>query len=126
MTRILFIPPDGTEQAVEAELDQSVMQAAVGVLVQGIAADYGGACTCATCHGYVDEASVTLVPPPSSSEAEMIDAGCFDVLPVSGLTCQIKVYPGARRSDHSPAASADMTMHEEFVFATNFLVRCRI
>ena len=93
MTRILFILPDGREQAVEALPSQSVMQAAIGAMVPGITADCGGACTCATCHGYVDAAWADRVPPPSSDEAEMIDAGCLDVLPLSRLTCQIKVTP---------------------------------
>ena len=91
MIRILFIQPDGREQAVQARPGQSVMQAAIGAMVPGITADCGGACTCATCHGYVDEAWVARVPPASADEAEMIDAGCLDVLPSSRLTCQIKV-----------------------------------
>ena len=91
MTRIHFIQPDGREQAVDANPGQSVMQAAIGALVPGIVADCGGACTCATCHGYGDEAWVDRVPPASADEADMIDAGCLAVQPNSRLTCQIKV-----------------------------------
>ncbi len=91
MTRILFIQPDGREQSVEARPGQSVMQAAVAALVPGIVADCGGACSCATCHGYVDESWQGRVPTPSADEAEMIDAGCLDVEPTSRLTCQIQV-----------------------------------
>jgi 2Fe-2S ferredoxin len=91
MTRIHFIQPDGQEQSVEAQPGQSVMQAAIGALVPGITADCGGACTCATCHGYVDEAWMGRVPPASADEVDMIDAGCFDVQPNSRLTCQIRV-----------------------------------
>ena len=91
MTRILFIRPDGHEVAVDARPGQSVMQAATGAMVPGITADCGGACTCATCHGYVDEAWIGRVPPASEEEAEMIDAGCLDARPNSRLTCQIKV-----------------------------------
>ena len=91
MTCILFIQPDGREQSVQGDSGQSVMQAAIGALVPGIVADCGGACSCATCHGYVDEAWVDKVPPPSAEEAEMIDAGCLDVQPNSRLTCQIKL-----------------------------------
>jgi 2Fe-2S ferredoxin len=93
MTRILFIQPDGREQVVEARSGQSVMQAAIGAMVPGIVADCGGACSCATCHGYVDTAWTDRVPPASEDEAEMIDAGCLDVLPTSRLTCQIKITP---------------------------------
>jgi len=91
MTRILFIQPDGREQSAEGDPGQSVMQAAIGAVVPGIVADCGGACSCATCHGYVDEAWIDRVPPPSAEEADMIDAGCLDVLPNSRLTCQIRL-----------------------------------
>ena len=91
MTRILFIQPDGREQAAEGDLGQSVMQAAIGAMVPGIVADCGGACSCATCHGYVDDAWVDRVPPPSAEEFDMIDAGCLDVQPTSRLTCQIRL-----------------------------------
>jgi 2Fe-2S ferredoxin len=93
MTRILFIQPDGREQAVDATPGQSVMQAAVAAMVPGIVADCGGACTCATCHGYIDDAWAGRVPPPSNDEAEMIDAGCLDARATSRLTCQIEVTP---------------------------------
>ena len=91
MTRILFIQPDGREQSAEGDLGQSVMQAAIGAMVPGIVADCGGACSCATCHGYVDAAWLDRVPPPSAEEADMIDAGCLDVQPTSRLTCQIRL-----------------------------------
>ena len=91
MTRIVFIQQDGRQQAVDAQPGQSVMQAAIGAMVPGITADCGGACTCATCHGYVDEQWVPRVPAPSADELDMIDAGCLDALPNSRLTCQIKI-----------------------------------
>jgi 2Fe-2S ferredoxin len=91
MTSIFFIQPDGREQQADAQPGQSVMQVALGAVVPGITADCGGACTCATCHGYVDEAWVSRVPPPSADELDMIDAGCLDALPNSRLTCQIKI-----------------------------------
>ena len=91
MTRIFFIQPDGRVQVAEARPGLSVMQAAVGAMVPGIVADCGGACTCATCHGYVDAAWLDRVAPPSADELEMIDAGCLDTLPNSRLTCQIKI-----------------------------------
>lgn len=91
MPQLIFIQPDGTEQHVQADIGQSVMQAAVDNLVPGIVADCGGACTCATCHGYVDDSWADRVPPGSEDELGMIDAGCFNVRPTSRLTCQLKV-----------------------------------
>ena len=68
-----FEPPPvsgqrGASDEVEVQPGQSVMQAAVAAMVPGIVADCGGACTCATCHGYVDEDSSPRVPPPSADE----------------------------------------------------------
>jgi len=91
MTHIFFIHKDGSEQQAQADIGQSVMQVALSAMVQGITGDCGGACTCATCHGYVDEAWISLVPPSSVDELDMIDAACLNALPNSRLTCQIKV-----------------------------------
>ena len=91
MPHIRFIQPDGSLQNVEAEDGQSVMQAAVNALVPGIVADCGGACACATCHGYIDDEWVDRVPPASPDELDMIDGGCLDARPTSRLTCQVKI-----------------------------------
>lgn len=91
MISISFVQQDGREQHALAQPGQSVMQVALGAMVPGITADCGGASTCATCHGYVDEAWVSRVPPPLAPEAEMIDAACLNALPNSRLTCQIKI-----------------------------------
>ena len=55
-----------------------------------VAAECGGACACATCHVYVEEAWREKVGPPSPMEEDMLDFG-FDVRPNSRLSCQIKV-----------------------------------
>ena len=91
MPQIVFIQPDGREHPVQARSGQSVMQAAIDAVVPGITADCGGACTCATCHGYVEAEWVSRVPPASSDEREMIDAGCLHAQPNSRLTCQIEM-----------------------------------
>ena len=55
-----------------------------------IKAECGGACACATCHVYVDEAWREKVGEPSPMEEDMLDFG-YDVKPSSRLSCQIKV-----------------------------------
>ena len=90
MARITFIQNDGTERVVEAEPGMTVMEAAVKNSIPGIAAECGGACACATCHVYVDEAWREKVGAPSPMEEDMLDFG-FDVRPNSRLSCQIKV-----------------------------------
>jgi ferredoxin, 2Fe-2S len=91
MPRITFIEHNGAVHVVESEEGQSLMQAAVGNLVPGVTADCGGAGTCATCHGYIDESWAGRVPPPSPDERDMIESGCLHIRENSRLTCQVRV-----------------------------------
>jgi ferredoxin, 2Fe-2S len=90
MAKITFIQPDGTRQEVVAEPGMTVMEAARKELVAGIEAECGGACSCATCHVYVDDGWREKVGPPSQMEEDMLDFA-FDVRASSRLSCQIKV-----------------------------------
>jgi 2Fe-2S ferredoxin len=90
MAKITFIQPDGSEQVVTGEPGMTVMETAKKNLVPGIEAECGGACSCATCHVYVEEAWREKVGPPSEMEEDMLDFA-FDVRPSSRLSCQIKV-----------------------------------
>jgi ferredoxin, 2Fe-2S len=90
MAKITFIQPDGSRQEVVAEPGMTVMEAARKELVPGIEAECGGACSCATCHVYVEEAWREKVGPPSEMEEDMLDFA-FDVRESSRLSCQIKV-----------------------------------
>ena len=55
-----------------------------------IKAECGGACSCATCHVYVDEAWFGRLPPPSEEEEDLLYS-TLDKKPTSRLSCQIKV-----------------------------------
>jgi 2Fe-2S ferredoxin len=90
MPKITYIEHTGEARTVEAEIGSTVMEAAIKNMVPGIEAECGGACACATCHVYVDEAWSDTVGPPSSMEEDMLDFA-FDVRPTSRLSCQIKV-----------------------------------
>ena len=90
MATITFIQNDGTERVVQAEPGMTVMEAAVKNGVVGIAAECGGACACATCHVYVEEAWREPTGSPEQMEEDMLDFA-FDVRPSSRLSCQIKV-----------------------------------
>ena len=90
MPKITFIQPDGTSQAIEAEAGGTAMEAAKKHLVAGIEAECGGACACATCHVYVDDAWRAKVGDPAEMEEDMLDFA-FDVRPTSRLSCQIKM-----------------------------------
>jgi ferredoxin, 2Fe-2S len=90
MAKIAYIQPDGSEQVVDAENGMTVMEAAKKNVIEGIEAECGGACACATCHVYVDEAWHEKTGGPSEMEEDMLDFA-FDVRPTSRLSCQIKV-----------------------------------
>ena len=90
MARITYILHDGTERVVEAESGMTVMEAAVKNSVPGIAAECGGACACATCHVYVDDAWASKTGAKSAMEESMLDFA-ENVEPSSRLSCQIKV-----------------------------------
>ena len=90
MAKITYIQPDGTENVVEAKTGWSVMEGAIKNRVRGIDADCGGACACATCHVYVDEAWSDKTGSPSAMEESMLDFA-EGVQDNSRLSCQIKV-----------------------------------
>lgn len=90
MAKITFIQPDGSQQTVDAKNGMTVMEAAKLNDVAGIEAECGGACACATCHVYVDDAWQAKAGKPESMEEDMLDFA-FDVREASRLSCQIKV-----------------------------------
>ncbi|MFN3673643.1 MAG: 2Fe-2S iron-sulfur cluster-binding protein [Bosea sp. (in: a-proteobacteria)] len=53
-----------------------------------IKAECGGACSCATCHVYVDPDWLSKLHPPLEEEIERLD-DAYDVRPNSRLSCQI-------------------------------------
>jgi 2Fe-2S ferredoxin len=90
MTKITFVQQDGTSIETEAQNGATVMETAIMNAIPGIVAECGGACTCATCHVYVDDAWTETVGGPSNMEEDMLDFA-FDVKEQSRLSCQIKV-----------------------------------
>jgi len=90
MPTITFVQQDGSKQTVEAKSGQTAMEAAIANTVPGIVAECGGACSCATCHVYVDDAWSERVGGPSEMEEDMLDFA-FDVRPTSRLSCQIRL-----------------------------------
>jgi 2Fe-2S ferredoxin len=90
MPKIIFIMRDGARHEVDVDNGYSVMEAAINNNIEGIVAECGGACACATCHSYVDEAWLDKVPPMDDMEDSMLDAA-YERRDNSRLTCQIEV-----------------------------------
>ena len=92
MAKITYIEHNGTQHEIDVPDGLSVMEGAIRNMVPGIDADCGGACACATCHVYVDEAWQAKTGERSSMEDSMLDFAS-EVEPNSRLSCQIKVTP---------------------------------
>ena len=90
MPKITFVTPDGERHKVDVDNGYSVMEAAINNNIDGIVAECGGACACATCHGYIDEAWTEKMPEMDDMEDSMLDAA-YERRDNSRLTCQLEV-----------------------------------
>lgn len=90
MVEITFIEFDGSQRKCDAQPKMSVMEVAVKNQVEGIEADCGGACACATCHVYVAEPWMEVVGDPNQMENDMLEFA-VDVRENSRLACQVRV-----------------------------------
>ncbi len=90
MPKIKFISFDGKSIEADAEIGSTVMEVAIKNLVSGVDAECGGACACATCHVYVDDAWKEVTGEPEAMEEDMLDFA-YEVQPNSRLSCQIKI-----------------------------------
>ena len=90
MPRIVYIEPDGAHVEVDVEEGYSVMEGAIMNGVEGIEAECGGACSCATCHCYVNDEWWDKLPEMDVIEDSMLEAAT-ERRENSRLTCQIPV-----------------------------------
>jgi 2Fe-2S ferredoxin len=91
MVAITYIQYDGTRYTVDVAVGKTVMEGARDNGIPGIEADCGGACSCATCHVYIDGEWVSKLPPPERQETDMLDFALATDPITSRLTCQIRV-----------------------------------
>lgn len=78
---------DGREHALEGVEGWRVMEI-IRDYGLPIKAECGGACACATCHVYVDDAWIDRIPGMREEEEDMLDEA-FEVEDNSRLSCQI-------------------------------------
>ncbi|MYM62145.1 2Fe-2S iron-sulfur cluster-binding protein [Pseudomaricurvus sp. HS19] len=90
MPTIKYIEANGTEHEVEVAVGENLMQAALDNMINGILGDCGGACACATCHCYVDDAWTGKIPAADDVEKDLLDMA-VDPQENSRLACQIIV-----------------------------------
>lgn len=90
MPQVSYVSHDGSVIEVDVPAGTSVMQGAVDNMIDGIVAECGGSCSCATCHCYVDEAWLERLPPPSGMEKDMLEC-VLEPRQNSRLSCQVVV-----------------------------------
>lgn len=91
MAKIIYRQTDGREDEVEVPLGWSLMEAAIQNDVDGIVAECGGGCACATCHVYVDDERVSDLPPIGDMEGDMLECTAAERRGGSRLSCQIRM-----------------------------------
>ena len=82
---------DTSGTIIEAKVGQSLMKAAVGANIEGVAADCGGTLTCATCHVMVREPWLSQLPTMTDDEDGMLDFAACARQANSRLSCQINL-----------------------------------
>lgn len=85
--KILVTDQDGAEHELEG-LDGWRVMEVIRDWGLNIKAECGGACSCATCHVYVDEAWLGKLSPKTDDEDDLLYTAP-DVKPNSRLSCQI-------------------------------------
>lgn len=88
--KVTFVQVNGVEKTIEdAEPGQSLMSVGKANFVEGILADCGGCCSCATCHVYVDPQWQAAVGPADEVETSTLDMVSDVFRSNSRLSCQI-------------------------------------
>jgi 2Fe-2S ferredoxin len=91
MTKVTFRSTKADDVTLDVAPGVSLMQAAVKAGIDGIVADCGGQCQCATCHVYVDEVYADVLPPMSEDEDDMLEVTASVRTERSRLSCQLVV-----------------------------------
>ena len=91
MPKVTYVEHDGIAVEIDLQEGWTLMQGATLNGIEGIEGECGGSCSCATCHCYVDETKLDLLPPMSEAEDEMLECTVSERRPNSRLGCQIKM-----------------------------------
>ncbi len=91
MPSIKFVDADGNETTVDAKAGMSVMRAAIENDIDGIEAECGGGCMCATCHVFVDESWMGKLSTALPEEHDMLEETATERTAQSRLSCQIMI-----------------------------------
>ncbi|MEP6547978.1 MAG: 2Fe-2S iron-sulfur cluster-binding protein [Gammaproteobacteria bacterium] len=90
MPKIVFIEPGGARREINAPVGITLMEAARQHGVEGVVAQCGGACACATCHVYIDPARAAELEPREDMEEGMLE-NAWEPRGNSRLSCQVHI-----------------------------------
>ena len=93
MPHVTYIDAAGKKTELDIAVGTSVMQAAVFNGLDGIVAECGGSCMCATCHVYVQDDQMAKCPPLGADEDAMLEGTASERKSNSRLSCQLVVTP---------------------------------
>jgi 2Fe-2S ferredoxin len=88
MPTIVFAQADGTRREILAPQGITLMEVARQHGIQGVVAQCGGACACATCHVYIDRRWLAKLDPPEEMELGMLETA-WEPRDNSRLSCQV-------------------------------------
>lgn len=89
--KITFIENNGTEHSLDVEPGDSVMEVAIQNNIDGIDAECGGSCMCATCHCFIDETFLNKLPEADETENDLLDCTSESRQSNSRLSCQLEL-----------------------------------
>jgi 2Fe-2S ferredoxin len=90
MPLVVFIDRGGERREVRAPAGVTLMEVARQEGIDGIVAQCGGACACATCHVYVAPQWLGRLEPREDMEEGMLESA-WEPRPNSRLSCQIHI-----------------------------------
>lgn len=91
MSKVTYRQFDGSETIVDVPIGWSLMESALQNSIEGILAECGGGCACATCHVYVEDSDLGKLPELSDMEGDMLECVAAERLPGSRLSCQLRM-----------------------------------
>ena len=93
MPNVTYISYTNETTTIDVPLGTTVMENAIKNGIDGIVAECGGSCMCATCHVYVQEDQLARTPPMQPDEDAMLEGTASPRKPNSRLSCQLVVSP---------------------------------
>ena len=91
MPKITYTDNAGKQIEIELPIGATLMEGAIQNDIKGIVAECGGSCMCATCHVYIDENFLDVLPEMEEEEDEMMEGATAERKTNSRLGCQVRV-----------------------------------